>query len=83
MRQKPGTAKGVVFVTLEDEFGEANLLVYAKIGARDRQALLGSRLMVAEGHVERVDEHTEVPIVHLIVRRLLIGRTCSMGFCGG
>jgi error-prone DNA polymerase len=36
MRQRPGTSKGVVFVTLEDEFGTANLVVWADIGARGR-----------------------------------------------
>ncbi|HYF19171.1 MAG TPA: hypothetical protein VEA40_14980, partial [Ramlibacter sp.] len=71
MRQQPGTAKGVVFVTVEDEWGDANLVVYAHVGARDRRALITARLMVAEGRVERVDEHAEVPILHLIVRRLI------------
>jgi error-prone DNA polymerase len=71
MRQQPGTAKGIVFITVEDEFGEANLVVYAKIGERDRAALLAARLLIAEGRVERVDEHAEVPILHVIVRRLI------------
>ncbi|MBR0663982.1 DNA polymerase III subunit alpha [Roseomonas hellenica] len=71
MRQRPATAKGVVFVTVEDEFGDANLVVYAKIGSRDRRELLTSRLLVAEGRIERVEEHAEVPLVHLIVRRLV------------
>jgi error-prone DNA polymerase len=71
MRQRPGTAKGVVFVTVEDEFGEANLVVYTHVVEQDRRALLASRLLVARGHVERVDEHAAVPIVHLIVRRLV------------
>jgi error-prone DNA polymerase len=61
----------VVFVTVEDEFGEANLVVYANVGARDRQALLGARLLVAEGRVERLDDHAEVPILHLIARKLI------------
>jgi error-prone DNA polymerase len=71
LRQQPGTSKGVVFVTVEDEFGEANLVVYANIGSRDRQALLGARLLVAEGRVERMDDHAEVPILHLIARKLI------------
>ncbi len=71
MRQRPGTAKGVVFVTVEDEFGSANLVVYADVGARDRRALGGARLLVAEGRVERETEHAEVPITHLICRRLV------------
>jgi error-prone DNA polymerase len=49
MRQRPGTANGVVFVTFEDEFGIANLVVFTNVGERDRSALIGSRLMLAEG----------------------------------
>ncbi|QDJ12286.1 DNA polymerase III alpha subunit (plasmid) [Roseomonas mucosa] len=71
MRQRPGTAKGIVFVTVEDEFGNANLVVYADIAARDRAALIGARLLIAEGRVERETEHAEVPITHLICRKLV------------
>ena len=71
MRQRPGTAKGIVFVTVEDEFGSANLVVYPDAAARDRAALVGARLLVAEGRVEQETEHAEVPIVHLICRRLV------------
>ena len=71
MRQRPGTAKGIVFITLEDEFGIANLVIYPTIGERDRSALIGSRLMVAEGRIERETEHAEVPITHLICRKLI------------
>ncbi|MCB8877414.1 error-prone DNA polymerase [Acidisoma silvae] len=70
MRQRPGTAKGVVFVTLEDEFGIANLVVFTNVGERDRSALVGSRLMLAEGTIERETDHSEVPITHLICRKL-------------
>jgi error-prone DNA polymerase len=70
LRQQPGTAKGVVFVTVEDEHGEANVVVYKNIGARDRPALLGARLLVTDGRVERVDDHAEIPIIHLIARKL-------------
>jgi error-prone DNA polymerase len=71
LRQQPGTSKGVVFVTVADEFGEANLVVYANVGARDRQALLGARLLVTEGRVDRMDDHAEVPIIHLVARKLI------------
>ena len=71
MRQRPGTAKGIVFITIEDEFGVANLVVYPDTGARDRAALIGARLLVAEGRVERETEHAEVPITHLICRKLI------------
>jgi len=71
MRQRPGTAKGIVFVTLEDEFGVANLVIYPNIGQRDRAAMIGSRLMLAEGRIERETEQAEVPITHLICRKLI------------
>jgi error-prone DNA polymerase len=70
MRQRPGTSKGVVFVTVEDEHGQANIVVYAQIGEHDRAALLGSRLLLVEGRVEREDRQAEVPIIHVIARRL-------------
>jgi len=71
MRQQPMTAKGVIFVTIEDEHGNANIVVYAQIAERDRVPLLTSRLLVVEGRVEREDKHAEVPIVHLIASRLI------------
>ena len=70
MRQRPGSAKGIVFITVEDEFGVGNLVVYTDVSARDRQALVSARLMLAEGRVERETQHSEVPITHLLVRRL-------------
>ncbi len=70
MRQRPGTAKGIVFITIEDEFGVGNLIVYPNIGERDRAAMIGARLMLVEGRIERETEHAEVPVTHLICRRL-------------
>ena len=64
-RQRPGTASGVVFVTLEDETGCVNVVVWKDIGARQRSELLGSSLMGVEGVIER-----EQGVVHLIARRL-------------
>ena len=69
VRQRPGSAKGVVFFTVEDEWGTANLVVYADLVRRFRAAVVSARLVVAEGRVERME--AEVPIVHLIVQRLL------------
>ena len=68
VRQRPGSAKGVVFFTLEDEWGVANLVLYPDIARQFRTAVVGARLVVAEGRVERVAG--AVPIIHLIVRRL-------------
>jgi error-prone DNA polymerase len=71
IRQGPGSAKGIVFLTVEDEHGVANLVVYDQVAQRDRAALVAGRLLIAKGRVEREVEHAEVPITHLIVRRLL------------
>ena len=71
MRQRPGSAKGIVFMTVEDEHGVGNLVIYPDVAARDRSALVAGRLLVAEGRVERQEEHAEVPIIHLVVRRLI------------
>jgi error-prone DNA polymerase len=46
-------------------------VVWADIGARDRTALLGARLMLVEGTIQRETEHAEVPITHIICRRLI------------
>lgn len=70
MRQRPGSAKGVVFLTIEDEHGVGNLVVYADIAMQYRAALVAGRLLLAEGRVERVTDHTKVPITHLLIRNL-------------
>ena len=69
VRQRPGSAKGVVFVTLEDEFGQANLVVMPPVLARFRAAIVGARLMLADGVVERQD-YGAAPIIHLRARRV-------------
>jgi len=47
------------------------VVVFSQVSERDRAALLGSRLLFVEGRVEREDKHSEVPIIHLIARRLI------------
>jgi error-prone DNA polymerase len=64
-RQRPGTASGVTFVTLEDETGTLNLVVWSRLAERQRRALLGSRLLAVTGTVER-----EGAVVHVVARRL-------------
>jgi error-prone DNA polymerase len=65
-RQRPDTASGVVFVTLEDETGSTNVIVWRDISDRQRRELLGARLMAVHGRVER-----EGIVVHLIAGRLV------------
>ena len=64
-RQRPDTASGVVFVTLEDETGTTNVIVWRDLGERQRRELLGSRLLAVYGKVER-----EGPVVHVLAGRL-------------
>ena len=66
MRQQPETAKGVIFVTLEDETGSVNVIVWRHIRERQRTALLRSRLLAVAGQWQARDGST-----HLIARRLL------------
>jgi error-prone DNA polymerase len=64
-RQRPGSANGVIFVTLEDETGHANLIVWPKIFERFRQTTLGSTLLGVAGPVQREGE-----VVHVLAERL-------------
>jgi error-prone DNA polymerase len=64
-RQRPDTASGVIFVTLEDETGCINVIVWWDVADRQRRELLGSRLMAVEGVLEREGE-----VVHVIARKL-------------
>jgi error-prone DNA polymerase len=65
-RQRPDTASGVIFVTLEDETGSVNVIVWRDLADRQRRELLGSRLMEVYGTLEREGE-----VVHLIAQRLV------------
>ncbi|MBL9147605.1 MAG: error-prone DNA polymerase [Phycisphaerae bacterium] len=65
VRQRPSTANGIVFMTIEDESGIANLIVRPKVYARDRRAARHAVILEAEGRVERQGD-----VVHLLVRRV-------------
>ena len=65
MRQRPATASGVTFVTLEDEGGTVNVVVWEDVAMRFRKVLVGSRLLAIDGRWEVVDG-----VQHLIARRL-------------
>ncbi|MDH4553966.1 error-prone DNA polymerase [Pseudomonas sp. BN417] len=64
-RQRPQTASGVIFVTLEDEHGMVNVVVWNDLAERQRRVLVGSRLLQVDGRLEAVDG-----VRHLIARRL-------------
>jgi error-prone DNA polymerase len=65
-RQRPATASGVVFVTLEDETGFVNVVVWNRLVESQRRELLGSRLLAVYGVVQR-----EGAVVHLVAHRLV------------
>ncbi|MBV6288304.1 error-prone DNA polymerase [Pseudomonas aegrilactucae] len=64
-RQRPGTASGVTFVTLEDEFGMLNVVVWRELAERQRRVLVGARLLRVVGTLEYAEG-----VRHLVARRL-------------
>jgi error-prone DNA polymerase len=67
IRQRPGSAKGVVFITIEDETGVANLVVWPDVFEKQRKIVMGARLMAVHGIVQR-DPDSDV--IHVVARRL-------------
>jgi error-prone DNA polymerase len=65
-KQRPGTASGVTFVTLEDESGYTNLVVWKQVAEQYRAALLNARLMGVRGEVQ-----IEGKVIHVIARQLV------------
>jgi error-prone DNA polymerase len=65
-KQRPGTASGVTFVTLEDETGHVNLVVWQQVAERYRPALLNARLMGVSGELQ-----IEGEVIHVIARQLV------------
>src|SRR6185369_5776482 len=64
-RQRPDTASGVIFVTIEDETGATNVIVWRDVSDRQRRELLGAKLLAVFGKIERVDS-----VVHVLAGRL-------------
>jgi error-prone DNA polymerase len=65
-RQRPASANNVTFVTLEDETGQVNLVIWKRLAERQRRTLIGARLMGVQGEVQR-----EAGVTHLVARRLM------------
>ena len=65
IRQRPGSAKGVCFITLEDETGVVNLVIWPDMMERYRKVIMGARLMEVTGRVEMDDE-----VLHVIVSKM-------------
>jgi error-prone DNA polymerase len=66
VRQRPGSAKGVVFMTLEDETGIANIVVWPKVMEQFRKEVMGARLILVEGYIQSSPEE----VTHLVAQRL-------------
>jgi len=65
VRQKPGSAKGIMFITIEDETGVANLILWPDRFARQRPLVLTARMLACHGRMQR-----EGAVVHVITERL-------------
>ena len=65
VRQKPGSAKGVCFITLEDEGGVANLVIWPKLFERWRATIMSARLLVVHGRVQ-----SDGRVIHVVADRL-------------
>ena len=65
LRQRPGTAKGVIFVTLEDETGIVNVVVWRKIYEQFRRAVISGRLLKVTGRMQRAHS-----VIHVIAEEI-------------
>ncbi len=74
VRQRPGSAKGVIFMTIEDETGIANIVVWPAVMEKYRKEVMGARLVLVEGRIQASPEG----VVHLVAERL-VDRSTEMG----
>jgi len=65
VRQRPGSAQGVVFMTIEDETGVANSVIWPKVLERERKIVMGARLVVVHGRIQRHED-----IIHVVAAKL-------------
>ncbi|MBO9468127.1 Error-prone DNA polymerase [Pelagimonas phthalicica] len=83
LRQRPGTANGVIFLTLEDETGIVNIIVWRKMYERFRRAVIAGRMLRVTGQIQRDNGVTHViadtieDISHML-DRLLDTELCTM-----
>jgi error-prone DNA polymerase len=66
VRQRPGSAKGVMFITIEDETGVANVVVWPKVFEKQRSIVLGASMLGIKGYIQREGE-----VVHVVARELI------------
>ena len=77
MRQRPGSAKGVMFITLEDETGVANLVIWPTLFEKQRRVILTATMMGVFGRVQQEGE-----VIHVVADRL-VDLSTSLGSLGG
>ncbi|MFW2588290.1 OB-fold nucleic acid binding domain-containing protein [Sagittula sp. SSi028] len=65
LRQRPGTAKGVIFITLEDETGVVNVIVWRSLYERFRRAVIAGRMLRVTGRVQRDND-----VIHVIAEEI-------------
>ncbi len=75
IRQRPGTAKGVVFLTLEDETGSANAVIWQKVFTPNRRTVMTASFLLVRGRLQRAGE-----VIHLVAERFtdLTGKLAQM-----
>ena len=67
IRQRPGSAKGVCFITIEDETGVANLVIWPDLFGKQRKIVMGARLMAVRGLIQRDEDGG---VIHVVAQRL-------------
>jgi error-prone DNA polymerase len=70
VRQRPGTASGVIFITMEDETGVANIIVWPRVFERYRREVLGSTILCVDGRVQKDGEDGDGLVIHVVADRL-------------
>jgi error-prone DNA polymerase len=65
VRQRPGTASGVIFATLEDETGVANVVIWPHVFEKNRKVVLGARMLGVRGQVQR-----EGLVIHIVAEQM-------------
>jgi len=70
VRQRPGSAKGVCFMTIEDETGVANVVVWPKVFEQFRPVVMGARMVLVRGYVQRADDAPDTDVIHLVAQSI-------------
>jgi error-prone DNA polymerase len=82
IRQRPGSANGVIFITIEDEVGQANVIVWPRLVEQHLKIVLGARLLGVKGPVQREGEVIHVLAEHLADLTPLLGALARDGGSG-